>query len=124
MCLLHSWIIKSHQNYFTIMLSMLVYKHLKRNSQYSIISTHCLQYTHITMNTTDYWPMAREYSIWNAMVAALNFWTADLKAHTLSSTTEEVYRAFFYVPSAHTLHQIFDEILFGCFMTMLNATSN
>ena len=74
------------------------------------------------MNTTDYWPMAREYSILNAAVAALNFWTADLEAHILGSTTEEVYRVFFYVPSAHTLHQISDEILFGCLMTTLNAT--
>ena len=69
----------------------------------------------------DNWSMAREYSIWNAAVAALNFWTADLKAHTLNSATEEVYRAFFYVPSANTLHQISDEILFGCFVTKLNA---
>ena len=66
--------------------------------------------------------MAREYSIWNAVVAALNFWTADLEAHTLGRTTEEVYRAFFYAPSAYTLHQISDKILFGHFMTMLNAT--
>ena len=65
--------------------------------------------------------MAREYSIWNAAVAALNFWTADLKAHFLSSTTEEVYRAFSYAPSAHTFHQISNKILFGHFMTMLNA---
>ena len=83
---------------------MLVYKHLKRNSQYSIILTLCLQYTHINMNTVDYWPMAREYSIWNAVVAALNFWTADLEAHTLGSTTEEVYlrpvcRRLMYSPS-------------------------
>ena len=74
------------------------------------------------MITIDYWPMAREYSIWNAVVAALNFWTAELEAHILGSMTEEVYRAFFYMPSAHTLHQISDKILFGCFMTMLNAT--
>ena len=86
MHLLSSEIIKSHQNYFTIMLLMLVYKHLKE-----ILNTvsSWLQYTHITRNTPDYWPMAREYSIWNAAVAALNFWTADLKAHTLSSATEE-----------------------------------
>ena len=38
------------------------------------------------MNVTDYWPMAREYSVWNATVPALQFWTADLKAHVLSST--------------------------------------
>ena len=61
------------------------------------------------MNTTDYWLMAREYSIWNAVVAALNFWTTDLEAHILGNTTEEVYRTLIYVPSAHTLHQIPDE---------------
>ena len=74
------------------------------------------------MNTPDYWPMAREYSIWNAVVAALNIWAADLKAHTLSSTTEEVYRTFFYMPSTHTLCQISEKILFGHFVTTLNAT--
>ena len=30
------------------------------------------------MDATDYWPFAREYSIWNAAVAALQFWMADL----------------------------------------------
>ena len=47
------------------------------------------------MNVTDNWPMARGYSVWNATVAALQFWTADLKAHVLSSTIEQVYKAFF-----------------------------
>ena len=47
------------------------------------------------MNVTDYWPMAREYSVWNSAVAALQFWTADLKMHVLSSATEQVYNAFF-----------------------------
>ena len=65
--------------------------------------------------------MAREYLVWNAAIAALQFWTADLNTHTLSSTIEEVYSAFFYTASAHTLHQQPDEILFGCFMTTLNA---
>ena len=92
------------------MLLMLVYKHL-REILHTVSSQ--LQYTHINMNTPDYWPMAREYSICNAAVTALNFWTADLKEHTLSSTTEEVYRTFFYAPSAHTLCQISNEILFG-----------
>ena len=69
-----------------------------------------------------YWPMAREYSVWNAAVAVLQFWTADHQAHVLSSTTEEVYTAFFYSTSPHILHQQSDKILFGCFMTMLNAT--
>ena len=74
------------------------------------------------MNAMNYWPMAREYSVWNAGVAALQFWTADLEAHFLSSAIEEVYTAFFYAASVHTLHQQSDEILFGHFVTMLNAT--
>ena len=97
-----------------------------RNSQYSNhleytpsgIYTYQLQ---INMNTTNYWPMAREYSVWNAAVAALQFWTADLKAHVLSSAIEQVYNAFFYSTSMHLLCQQPDEILFGHFMTTLNA---
>ena len=73
------------------------------------------------MNSMDYWPMAREYSVWNAAVVALQFWTTDLKAHVLRSTIEEVYTAFFYTASVHTLCQQSDEMLFGCFMTMLKA---
>ena len=74
------------------------------------------------MTITKYWPMAREYSVWNAAVAALQFWTEDLEAHMLSSTIEQVYNAFFYSKSMHLLCQQSDEILFGCFMTTLNAT--
>ena len=51
-----------------------------------------------------------------------SFWTADLEAHVLSSTIEQVYNAFFYSASTHLLCQQFDEILFGCFVTTLNAT--
>ena len=73
------------------------------------------------MDIADYWPMAREYLIWNAAVASLQFWTADLDTITLSTAIEEVYSAFFYTTSIHTLHQQSDEILFGHFVTMLNA---
>ena len=73
------------------------------------------------MNITDYWPMAREYSIWNTTVAALQFWTADLEAYVLSSTIEQVYNAFFYSTSTHLLCQQSDEILFGHFVTIFNA---
>ena len=73
------------------------------------------------MDATDYWPMAREYLVWNTAIAALQFWTADLDAHTLRNAIEEVYSAFFYTTSAHTLHQQPDDILFGCFVTTLNA---
>ena len=89
-----------------------------RHSQYSIIS---ILHLHTIMNVTDYWPMAREYSVWNATVAALQFWTADLEAHVLSSAIEQVYNTFFYFTSTHLLCQQSVEVLFGHFMTTLNA---
>ena len=64
------------------------------------------------MDQGDYWLMARDYSIWNATVPTLQFWTADLKAHMLSSIIEQVYNAFFYPASMHMLHQQSDDILF------------
>ena len=76
---------------------------------------------HINMNATDYWPMAREYSVWNATVASLQFWTADPETHVLGSAIEQVYNAFFYSTSTHLLCQQSDEILFGYFTTTLNA---
>ena len=88
------------------------------HSQYSIILILLL---HIIMNARDYWAMAREYSIWNAAVAALQFWTADIKAHVLSSAIEQVSNAFFYTTSMHLLHQQSEEVLFGHFVTTVNA---
>ena len=73
------------------------------------------------MNAMDYWPMAREYLVWNAAVTALQFWTADLKAHTLSSTIVEIYTGFFYAASAHTLHQQSEKIVFSHFIATFNA---
>ena len=73
------------------------------------------------MNTADYWLMAREYSIWNAAIASLQFWTEDLNPVTLGRATECVYTTFFYSPSSHTLHQQYDEILFGHFVIALNT---
>ena len=73
------------------------------------------------MDVADYWPMAREYSIWNATIASLQFLTADLDPITLGIITEEVYSAFYYSTLTYTLHQQPDEILFGHFMTTLNA---
>ena len=73
------------------------------------------------MDPVNYWLMAREYFIWNAAVAALQFWTADLKAHVLSSTIEQVYNAFFYSTSTYMLHQQSNEVLFSHFMTTLNT---
>ena len=73
------------------------------------------------MHIADYWLMAREYSIWNAAVASLQFWTGDLNTITLGTAIEEVYSTFFYTTSAYTLCQQSDEILFGCFVTTLNV---
>ena len=67
--------------------------------------------------------MARGYSVWNTAIAALQFWTADLEAHVLSSVIEQVYNTFFYYTSMHLLSQQSDEILFSCFVTTLNAAS-
>ena len=74
------------------------------------------------MDATHYWPFAREYSIWNARVAALQFWIADLEPHILSNATERVYTAFFCHDSAQQLQNISEEVLFGYFMTTLNDT--
>ena len=74
------------------------------------------------MDTTHYWPFAREYSKWNATFTALQFWMADLKPHTLSNATGWVHTAFFYSNSAQQLRNISEEVLFDHFMTTINDT--
>ena len=74
-----------------------------------------------SMNAADYWLMAREYSIWNAAVASLQFWTEDLNPVTLGRATEHVYTTFIYSRMRHTLHLQSNETLFGCFVIALNA---
>ena len=74
------------------------------------------------MDATHYWPFAREYSIWDAAVAALQFWMADLNPQSLSNAIEWVYTAFFCNNSVQHLRNISEEILFGGFMTTLNDT--
>ena len=49
---------------------------------------HLIQHLDYIMDATDYWLFAREYSIWNAAVATLQFWTVDLEPNILSSPTE------------------------------------
>ena len=66
----------------------------------------CLLYNQLNMNSldaTDYWLMACEYSVWNAVIVSLDFWTADLDPITLGRATEHVYTTFFYTPSSHAL---------------------
>ena len=81
-------------------------------------------FTTTTMDTADYWPMAQEYSIRNAAIASLQFWTEDLDPVTLGRATECVYATFFYTSTSHTLHQQSDETLFGHFVIALNAAFN
>ena len=78
-------------------------------------------FTTTTMDTVDYSLMPGKYSIWNATIASLQFWTEDLNPVTLGIATEHVYIIFFYMPTSHTLHQQSDETLFGCFIIALNA---
>ena len=73
------------------------------------------------MDTADYWLMAREYSIWNAATASLQFWTEDPNPVTLGRATEHVYATFFYSSTSHTLHQESNETLFGHFVIALNT---
>ena len=72
------------------------------------------------MDSTDYWPFACAFSIWNATITALQFWTADLGPQTLSNTIERMCTAFFYSDSAQHLQHVEDGVLFGHFITTLN----
>ena len=69
----------------------------------------------------DYWLMACKYSIWNAAIASLQFWTEDLDPVTLGIASEHVYTTFFYTSTSNTLHQQSEETVFGCFVIALNA---
>ena len=73
-----------------------------------------------TMDATEYWPFAHEFSIWNASVSSLQFWTNDLDPQMLSTSIERVYTAFFCSDTAQQLQQIEEEILFSHFVTTLN----
>ena len=73
------------------------------------------------MDTTDYWLMAPEYSIWNAAIASLQFWTENLDPVTLGIATECVYITFFYTSTSQMLCQQSDETLFGHFVIALNT---
>ena len=73
------------------------------------------------METAEYWPMAREYGIWNTAIISLQFWAEDLDLITLGIASEHVYTTFFWTPTSHTLQQLSEEVLFGCFVLALNA---
>ena len=94
------------------------------NAIHTTIIRFYRNFTDTTMDTADYWPMAREYSIWNAAIASLQFWTEDLDPVTLGRATERVHTTFFYSSTSHTLCQQSDEMLFGCFVIALHAAFN
>ena len=73
------------------------------------------------METAEYWPMACEYGIWNATIASLQIWTEDLNLVSLGIASECVYTTFFWTNSSHTIHQLPEDVLFGCFVIALNA---
>ena len=62
-----------------------------------------------------------EYAIWNATIASLQFWAEDLNPITLGIASECVYTTFFWTPTSHTLCQLSEDVLFGCFVIALNA---
>ena len=67
---------------FTLMPSKPVYIPNKcENAINTTIIRFYRNLTTTTMDTADYWPMAREYSLWNAAIASLQFWTEDLKSN-------------------------------------------
>ena len=74
-----------------------------------------------SMETAEYWLMAQEYGIWNATIASLQFWAEDLDTITLGIAPECVYTHFFWTSTSHTLHQLSEEALFGCFILALNS---
>ena len=73
------------------------------------------------METAEYWLMPCKYGIWNAAIASLQFWAEDLDPITLGIASEHVYTSFFWTTTSHTLHQLSEDVLFGCFVIALNA---
>ena len=73
------------------------------------------------MEPAEYWPMACEYGIWNAAITSLQFWAEDLDPITLGIASECVYTHFFWTSTSHTLCQLSEEALCGCFVLALNS---
>ena len=73
-----------------------------------------------TIDTSQHWHFAGEYSIWTAAVAGLQFWIADLKPHILSDVIDWVYAAFFYCDYTEQIWSLPEETLISCFVATLN----
>ena len=50
-----------------------------------------------------------------------NFGQKTLTLITLGIASEHIYTTFFWTPTSHTLHQLSEDVLFGCFVIALNA---
>ena len=75
------------------------------------------------MDITHYWPIAREYSVWNAAIATLQFgWHISIFTSSAMPLKESTQQAFFCHDSAQQLRNISEEVLFGYFVTILNDT--
>ena len=59
------------------------------------------------MDAIHYWPFAREYTIWNATLSALQFCTEDLKPNILNDAIERVTQH----SSAANPHSIYETYL-------------
>ena len=120
----NDYLIFPHHMPFTQMLSDHYIFSTKNFLNISLILTpldFSRNFTTTTMETADYWLMAWEYSIWNATIASLQFWTEDLNPVTLSIATVHVYTTSFWTSTSHTLCQQSEETLFGHFVIALNA---
>ena len=105
---------RMHSNYIYIC-------HCNTNQHVLYTPTFFPAFNKINMQAEEYWPMAWEYGIWNAATVSLQFWTEDLAPVTLGEASECVYQYFFWTPVSHTLCQLPEETLFGCFVLALNA---
>ena len=112
---------KANWNFFHI--NAFSYPYIMRNSKSLTSQQTSSFHLHIsTVDTSQYWPFAWEYIIWNAAVTAVQFWMADLKPPIFSNTIACVHAAFFYSDITQQMHNLPEETLLSCFMTTLNAT--
>ena len=113
---------KHHLDPFMVLLSTFNINLRQRCTQYHSMIQLIIHTSRrfFILDATQYWPFAREYSISNAAVTALQFWMADLEPQNLSNVIEWVYTAFFCSTSSWQLRNTSEEVLFGCFMMTLN----
>ena len=76
---------------------------IRHTSNTTTIRVFQKYFTTTTMETTEDWPMAHEYAIWNATMASLQFWAEDLDPVSLGIASECIYTTFFWTNSSHTL---------------------